>query len=211
MQAAPRPRANLLYRKITKRLFDIAFILATSPVSGPLILLLAAALLLTGQRPFYRQRRIGRNGRVFRMLKLRSMAPDADLRLAALLAADAEARSEWQNKQKLRHDPRVTGLGRILRATSLDELPQLWHVLTGDMALVGPRPILESQRAVYTAHGCETLRPGITGLWQVSARNSCSFAERGEYDTAYARRLNLGLDLWILLRTFAILARGEGW
>ena len=127
------------------------------------------------------------------------MVIDADQRLAAHLAADPALRAEWDETQKLKNDPRITAVGRLLRKTSLDELPQLWNVLKGDMSLVGPRPMMPEQRALYPGRAYYSMRPGLTGPWQVSDRNETSFAGRAEFDAAYARRMSLRTDLVILL------------
>ncbi|NBC96897.1 MAG: sugar transferase, partial [Deinococcus-Thermus bacterium] len=136
---APPARRNL-YRDVFKRWLDIAIVLLAAPILVPLVGVFALLVTSDGGGPFYRQERVGRNGRTYRMWKLRSMVPDAEAALAAHLAADPEARAEWAHHQKLRNDPRITPVGRFLRTYSFDELPQFWNVLTGDMSLVGPRP-----------------------------------------------------------------------
>ena len=142
------------------------------------------------------------------MLKIRTMEPGAEAALARHLAADPAARREWDATQKLRPDPRITPLGRVLRKTSLDELPQLWNVLAGDMSLVGPRPMMPAQRALYPGRAAFALRPGLTGPWQVSARNDTGFAARAGFDADYLAGLSLGRDLAILWRTLAVVLRG---
>jgi lipopolysaccharide/colanic/teichoic acid biosynthesis glycosyltransferase len=199
-----------LYRDLGKRLLDIVLVLASAPLTLPLTLLLAALVATDGHNPIFRQRRVGRHGKVFRIWKLRTMVPDAEAKLDACLAGDPAAAREWAAKQKLTRDPRVTPVGRLLRKTSADELPQLWNVLTGDMSLVGPRPMLECQRALYPGTAYYTLRPGITGPWQVSERNGAEFASRAYHDSAYARTVSLGSDLGLLARTVLIVARGTG-
>ena len=145
------PARGGVYRSALKRVFDVAVVLAVAPIGLALVGLLALLVALDGAAPFYRGARVGRGGQSFRMLKLRTMVPRADRQLQMHLQRDAAARCEWDCSQKLRDDPRVTRLGRLLRKSSLDELPQLWHVLTGDMSLVGPRPMLPEQRALYPA------------------------------------------------------------
>jgi lipopolysaccharide/colanic/teichoic acid biosynthesis glycosyltransferase len=177
----------------------------------PVIVATAMAVFLQGRGPvLFIHRRIGQHGEAFGCLKFRTMATDAQERLDELLATNPAAREEWARDQKLRDDPRVTRLGRFLRKTSLDELPQLINVLRGEMNLVGPRPILESEIPRYGAsfrHYC-TVKPGITGLWQVSGRNNTSYRKRVALDVLYARRRSAGLDLLILLRTVpAVLLR----
>jgi len=180
------------------------------PVVLPLVAILALLVALDGANPFYRQQRVGRNGKVFSILKIRTMVPDAEHTLEAHLASNADARREWDHKQKLSDDPRITRLGAILRKASLDELPQLWNVLRGDMSLIGPRPMMVEQRALYPGVAYYHMRPGITGLWQVSERNESSFAERATFDTAYYNDLSLKTDLSILARTVGVVLRGTG-
>jgi lipopolysaccharide/colanic/teichoic acid biosynthesis glycosyltransferase len=179
-------------------------------VAFPLIVVVAVIVALDGSSPFFVQERVGRNGRVFRMLKLRSMVADAESALDGYLASNPGAAREWAERQKLTDDPRVTRFGHFLRRTSLDELPQLINVLKGDMSLVGPRPMMPSQRALYPGEAYYTLRPGITGLWQVSERHGCEFARRADYDQYYKDYLSFGLDLATLMRTVLVVLRGTG-
>lgn len=198
------------YRRRFKRMLDVALVMLSAPVVLPVIAGLALAVRRDGGGAFYTQPRLGQGGRTFRIWKLRTMVPDADTHLAAHLAADPAARAEWTTTQKLRRDPRVTPLGQMLRRTSLDELPQLWNVLTGDMSLVGPRPMMPDQRRLYPGTAYDRLRPGVTGLWQVSERNQTTFAARADYDATYDRDLSLACDLRILLRTVGVVLRGTG-
>lgn len=204
---APRGR---MYRDAGKRLFDIFFVLLTAPIALPLIFIPALLLGLGHGRAFYVQDRVGRGGQSFRMLKLRTMVPDADQKLEAHLNADAAARQEWHDKQKLTDDPRITPLGRFLRKTSLDEMPQLWNVLKGDMSIVGPRPMMVKQRAIYPGTAYYNLRPGITGPWQVSDRNRSSFADRAVFDQEYDDSLSFATDMAILARTAGAVCRATG-
>jgi lipopolysaccharide/colanic/teichoic acid biosynthesis glycosyltransferase len=144
------------------------------------------------------------------MLKIRTMVPDAETRLAAHLESDPEARQEWDSLQKLRRDPRVTRFGQFLRKSSLDELPQLWNVLKGDMSLVGPRPMMQNQRTLYPGQAYFAMRPGITGLWQISDRNRTTFADRALYDTLYRQQLGFWTDLRIIFATLRVVLRGTG-
>jgi lipopolysaccharide/colanic/teichoic acid biosynthesis glycosyltransferase len=139
------------------------------------------------------------------------MVMDAEARMAAHLARDPAARAEWEETQKLKADPRVTPIGRLIRKTSLDELPQLWNVLMGDMSLVGPRPMMPEQARLYPGRAYYSLRPGITGFWQISSRNETSFAGRAAYDTRYARRISFATDLGVLLATVRVVLRGTGY
>ena len=142
---------------------------------------------------------------MFGIWKIRTMVSDADAQLEAHLAADPDAAREWHSTQKLKRDPRVTRVGRFLRKTSMDELPQFWNVLTGEMSLIGPRPMMVEQAELYPGRAYYALRPGITGPWQVSDRNDTTFAARAQYDQAYYDGLSLGVDASIFLRTFAVI------
>jgi lipopolysaccharide/colanic/teichoic acid biosynthesis glycosyltransferase len=144
------------------------------------------------------------------MWKIRTMVPDAEARLAGHLAKDPAAAAEWAVRQKLEDDPRIIPGGRFLRAASLDELPQLWNVLIGDMSLVGPRPFLPEQQHLYPGSAYYSLRPGLTGFWQVGDRNDATFAARAVDDARYAREMSLGTDLATIARTVAVVARGTG-
>lgn len=203
----PRP-ARGFYARAGKRIADLACAGLALPLALPLVLILALAVMGDGGCPFFGHVRIGRGGRPFRCWKLRTMVPDAEARLAAHLAADPAARAEWTAACKLSRDPRVTPLGRLLRRTSLDELPQLWNILRGEMSLVGPRPVTAAELERYgaAARDYAALRPGLTGLWQVSGRSRTGYAERVALDAAYARHLGPGLDLRILVATC-----GEVW
>ena len=166
-----------------------------------------------GGPAIFAHKRLGKGGRHFRCLKFRSMAMDAEARLADLLARDANARAEWEKDHKLRNDPRVTKLGVFLRKSSLDELPQLFNVLRGEMSLVGPRPIVDAEVPKYGRrfrHYC-AVKPGITGLWQVSGRNDTSYRSRVAMDCIYAERRNAVLDAKIILATVpaVLLSRGS--
>lgn len=205
--ATPRPG---LYRNGLKRLMDIVLVLLAAPVVLPVVLILAFCVAIDGGQPFYRQERVGRGGRIYRMWKLRSMVRDADSRLAAHLDADPAARLEWDVTQKLTRDPRITAFGAFMRRSSMDELPQLWNVLTGDMSLVGPRPMMPDQQPLYPGRAYYALRPGITGTWQVSVRNASSFADRARFDDAYDRNLSLATDLRLLAATVRVVLRGTG-
>lgn len=198
------------YRKFLKRPLDVLLVLASAPFIVPVVFLLAFLVFREGGNPFYSQSRIGRNGKTYRMWKLRSMVVDADKRLSAYLEQNPAARREWDETQKLRNDPRVTRLGKVLRSCSLDELPQLWNVLKGDMSLVGPRPMLPEQQAMYEGDGYYHLRPGVTGFWQTSGRNATSFAARAWYDDRYERDLSLAGDTAIIFRTFGVILRATG-
>jgi lipopolysaccharide/colanic/teichoic acid biosynthesis glycosyltransferase len=210
MADVARPVRRGVYRNGLKRVMDVMLVLLGGIVVLPVVLILALLIARDGHSPFYWNARVGRGGRVFHMLKLRSMVHDADARLEAHLAADPAAAAEWAATQKLKKDPRITTFGRILRKTSMDELPQLWNVLTGDMSLVGPRPMMPSQQVLYIGRAYYALRPGLTGPWQVSDRNGCAFAKRAEFDRDYEQSLSLATDLRLLARTVAVVLKGTG-
>ena len=200
------------YADYAKRGFDLAVAPMLLALSLPLLALASAALLMRGQSPVFVHRRIGRHGRSFACFKLQTMHTDAAERLRALLDSSAHAAEEWERRRKLSHDPRIHPLGRILRRTSIDELPQLWNVIRGEMSLIGPRPITGEELRGYgdRAEAYKRLRPGITGLWQVSGRNRLSFAERAAFDADYAGRLCFSLDLSILARTVRVVLSCSG-
>ncbi|MBO4313265.1 MAG: undecaprenyl-phosphate galactose phosphotransferase WbaP [Desulfovibrio sp.] len=208
-------RQNLhdAWRICLKRAIDLFFCIAFMP----LLLLIGAALglLIVCDSPgpvLYRQWRVGRNGRRIGVYKFRTMVRNADAVLKEMLEMDPELAAEWERDQKLRCDPRVTRVGAFLRKTSLDELPQLINVVTGDMSLVGPRPVVEGERGKYGPVFDEycRVRPGITGLWQVSGRNNTSYAERVAYDHYYINNWSVWMDIWILCRTVPVVLTGYG-
>jgi lipopolysaccharide/colanic/teichoic acid biosynthesis glycosyltransferase len=208
----PAPlRVKTLYASVLKRAIDVTLVLASAPLTLPVVLGMAAFVAIDGHNPFFTQKRVGRDARRFTLVKLRTMVPEAERQLASHLEKDAAARDEWEATQKLKSDPRVTYAGRILRKTSLDELPQLWNVLIGDMSLVGPRPILPEQCDMYPGSAYYTVRPGTTGPWQVSARNECEFKGRAKYDALYARKISFRTDVALLARTVTTVLRGTGY
>ena len=198
------------YPNIFKRILDLIGVLLLAIPAILIVGIFAILIALTGANPFYSQERVGKNGRIFRMWKLRSMVPNAKERLNEYLAQNPEARAEWDKTQKLKNDPRITKIGHFIRKTSLDELPQLLNVYIGDMSLVGPRPMMREQRTLYPGQAYYKLSPGITGFWQVSERNETSFAERAYYDTSYLQQLSFTTDLRVLLKTVAVVLRGTG-
>lgn len=199
-----------LYKLFGKRCLDITLVLISAPVVLPVILFCALMVARDGAAPFYTQDRVGRNGRIYTMWKLRSMVPNAKAHLEAHLQANPDARREWDRKQKLAQDPRVTQVGHFLRKTSLDELPQLWNVLRGNMSLVGPRPMMPEQKPCYPGTDYYALLPGITGSWQVSARNETTFADRARFDSDYYRTLSLMNDIKLIAATLRVVLRGTG-
>jgi exopolysaccharide production protein ExoY len=205
------PHKSGFYRNTLKRAFDLSFVILTSLIVLPMTLVLALIVASDGYRPLYRSPRVGRNGRVFQMLKLRTMVPDADGMLEKFLSENETAQLEWDSTQKLKRDPRITAVGRFLRKTSLDELPQLFNVLKGDMSLVGPRPMMPSQRTLYPGLAYYALRPGVTGPWQVSDRNESEFAKRAEFDREYERSVTLLSDMRLILATLRVVFKGTGY
>jgi undecaprenyl-phosphate galactose phosphotransferase len=208
----PRPALAAPSERRSKRAFDLVASVALIVLFGPLLLLLALAVRLDGGPALFGHRRIGAAGTSFRCWKFRSMVPDSEAVLAHKLATDPEARAEWDRDFKLRNDPRVTKLGNFLRKSSLDELPQLFNVLRGEMSLVGPRPIVaaEVERYGLAMEEYRACKPGITGLWQVSGRNDVNYAERVELDRRYAWTWSLKGDFVILVRTLGVVARRSG-
>ena len=201
---------NSLYRKAGKRGFDIIATLIIGLLAVPIVAILAICILLEGHNPFYSQSRIGKGGRVFRMWKLRTMVANADLKLAAHLASDPAAQLEWDEKQKLSKDPRITRTGKWLRRSSMDELPQLLNVLLGSMSLVGPRPMMVEQRESYKGASYYKLHPGMTGPWQVSERSESAFAARVAHDDDYYKVMGFSYDISLMLKTIAVVFRGTG-
>ena len=191
-----------------KRTGDIVFSLAVLTIGSPVLLLLAGLVSLSSPGPvFYIQRRVGRNYQLFGCIKFRTMRADADAVLARVLESDPSLRAEFERDFKLKCDPRITPLGRFLRRSSLDELPQFLNVLRGEMSVVGPRPIVEDELVRYGSYMDEvaSVRPGLTGLWQVSGRNNLSYNQRVQLDLTYARGRSFALDIAIIFRTFGVL------
>ena len=196
-----------------KRAIDIVIGGMAIIAAMPLMLAIALVIKASSRGPaLYWQRRVGFGGMHFYALKFRTMVDSAEYRLEHYLKANPHLRREWERDRKLRHDPRVTFVGRWLRRASLDELPQLWNVLTGQMSLVGPRPIGDAEIMKYgeTFALYERVMPGLTGLWQVSGRGNTTFAQRVAFDSWYARNWSFGLDAVILLRTFKTVLLCEG-
>ncbi|MFN4156431.1 MAG: sugar transferase [Paracoccaceae bacterium] len=192
-----------------KRAMDVGLILLSLPFLLPMLLLLALSVKLSSRGPaLFFQTRIGRDGRRFRLVKFRSMYPDAEAGRMALLAQSDRAGLCFKHKD----DPRITPVGRFLRRSSLDELPQLWNVLRGEMSLVGPRPALPEEVALYSPQAMQRLagQPGLTGLWQVSGRADIGFDEMVALDVEYLQTASLRRDLALIFRTFGAVAFGRG-
>jgi exopolysaccharide production protein ExoY len=197
----------------SKRIVDIVLALSGIVLLAPLLVICFVLTRVTSPGPaIFRHKRVGFAGKPFDCLKFRTMVVDAPERLRKLLEEDPTAAAEWAECQKLRHDPRITPIGAILRKSSLDELPQLFNVLMGNMSIVGPRPVTEEELSRYgvSARAYAACRPGITGLWQVSGRSSTSYKTRVACDTYYARMWSLSLDIKIIIVTIPSVLFTEG-
>lgn len=198
---------------IAKRMLDVFGAAFALVFFSPLIMLVGLTIYAVDGGPIViRHRRLGYDGRAFPCFKFRSMATNGDALLKQHLAANPEAREEWEANRKLKDDPRITPLGAVLRRTSLDELPQLFNVLRGEMSLVGPRPIVLDEAKNYGRNIVDYLavRPGLTGLWQVSGRSDTSYAERVKLDVAYSRRRTFAQDVSILVKTVQVVLATKG-
>lgn len=209
---APRSRLSSLSRyrldgNFAKRLFDVVFSLSVLTLFFPVYLLLAILIAITSPGPiFYVQERIGKDYKPFSCIKFRTMVENADEMLLEMMTESNSIRYEFQSNFKLKQDPRVTLIGKFLRYTSLDEFPQFWNVLKGDMSVVGPRPLVPEELHKYGDYMDKvlTIRPGITGLWQVSGRNDIPYNRRVKIDVYYVNFRNFWLDLWLILRTIIV-------
>lgn len=206
---------NLTFKSnlIIKRLLDIFIILFFCPILIPLMLILCILTKLTSKGPiFYGHKRVGKNGKEFKCWKFRSMCIDADKRLEKILAENPQMREQWEKERKFENDPRVTKFGKFLRKTSLDELPQLFNVLIGQMSLVGPRPVTAGELEKYEESRDYVLSvlPGITGMWQTSGRSETVYEERILLDSYYIQNWSIWLDLWILIKTIWVVLDKKG-
>lgn len=205
--------ARLFRYRVIKRSLDMALVLLFMPVILLMVGMVGAVVALSSPGPvFYSHRRIRKNGAFFSMWKFRTMCVNSAEVLEEYLAGHPEARAEWNKSHKLRHDPRITRFGSFLRRYSLDELPQLWNVLTGQMSLVGPRPIVAAEVEKYgDCFDCYCkVKPGLTGLWQVSGRSALSYDKRVALDCEYVQRWSLTKDTLILLKTFSSVVNQDG-
>lgn len=201
-------------RSPLKRAFDILFSFSSLVLCIPVFALIALAIRLTSRGPvIYSHERIGRGGKPFKCFKFRTMYPDADARLHDLLSACPVLHNEWMQTRKLKLDPRVMPIGRILRKTSLDELPQFWNVLKGDLSIVGPRPLVSSEVVGYLGDKAAkilSVRPGLTCIWQVSGRSDISYSRRIQLDEEYIDTQSFLLDLKLILRTIPSMVFTKG-
>lgn len=196
-----------LDREFAKRLFDIVFSLLVLILFSPIYLLLGLLITLSSPGPiFYIQKRVGKDYKLFNCIKFRTMVVNADEILMELIANSPGLRQEFEDNFKLKKDPRITKIGHFLRLTSLDEFPQFWNVLKGDMSVVGPRPLVAEELPRYGRHIDKvlTIKPGITGLWQVSGRNDIPYTRRVQIDLYYASSHNILLDLGVILKTIFV-------
>jgi lipopolysaccharide/colanic/teichoic acid biosynthesis glycosyltransferase len=198
---------NALDGEFSKRLFDIGFSLTVLILLAPVYLLLALLIALSSPGPiFYVQERVGKNYRRFNCIKFRTMVNNADEVLIEMMQTCPQVREEFEDSFKLKYDPRITWIGRFLRVTSLDEFPQFWNVLMGDMSVVGPRPLVVQELPKYGSHIDRVLmiRPGITGLWQVSGRNDIPYPQRVRIDLYYVNFRHFWMDMWIVFKTVGV-------
>ena len=200
------------FSDITKRMLDVGVSLATMLIFMPLLVAIGICIFFSGKPVFFGHERIGLNGKKFKCYKFRSMVPNAEEVLDELLLNDPIAREEWNREFKLKNDPRVTKIGCFIRKTSLDEIPQLWNVLKGEMSLVGPRPITEQELNKYRKSAKYYLRtkPGLTGVWQVSGRSDIEYEVRVGMDRWYANNWSVVSDLTILIKTVVVLIKRKG-
>jgi Undecaprenyl-phosphate galactose phosphotransferase WbaP len=196
-----------------KRVVDLGLVILLSPIAILLFVLLAALIKINSPGPvFYRQKRIGKDGKEFIIWKFRTMLEDADQNFKKYLEQNSDHKAEWEKNQKIKNDPRVTQVGKLMRRLSLDELPQIINILQGDMSLVGPRPIVEEEVQYYgnRIHLYTKVKPGLTGLWQVSGRNDTTYEQRVRFDEYYVRNWSIWIDIYILAQTIGAVLGGKG-
>lgn len=212
--ATLKKKQNDAGKRLAKRIIDIVgSLIFFALFGGVYVAVWLGVLYTTGAPAIFRHRRIGRGGQGFDCLKFRSMVPNSDDVLRELLKSDLSARAEWEQTFKLRNDPRVTRFGRFIRKTSLDELPQFWNVLRGDMSLVGPRPVVQKELENFYGSAekfYSLVKPGITGLWQIGGRSDTTYEERVSLDCTYAREWSVWGDFVILFRTVQVVLTGKG-
>lgn len=208
--------SNRLTRPINlliKRFIDLSLLCVFSPIFIPLMIFIAVLIKCTSKGPvFYGHKRIGKNNRPITVWKFRSMIENADERLKTLLEHNPNIQQEWEGHQKIKNDPRITPIGAILRKTSLDELPQLFNILCGQMSFVGPRPVTEAERGKYgeTFNYIFSVTPGLSGMWQISGRSSTGYDDRILLDTFYIQNWSMWLDIWIMLQTVIVIVTRKG-
>jgi lipopolysaccharide/colanic/teichoic acid biosynthesis glycosyltransferase len=204
----PHKSAQLTYARVAKRVFDISFSSVVLALGSPIYLALAACVYISSPGPiFFSHQRVGRNRRSFGCIKFRTMVPNADKKLRDLLDKSPEMRREFEETFKLKNDPRITWIGKFLRVSSLDELPQFVNVLKGEMSVVGPRPLVKDELTRYgeAIDYVLSVKPGVTGLWQVSGRNDVSYEERVKLDVSYVEKQSLVMDAKLVLKTVTVM------
>lgn len=212
---APSRRVGLnSFERLLKWVFDMISVVVILALFGWLMLVIAVAVRVSGgPGVIYGHLRVGRDGKLFRCYKFRSMVSNSDEVLRHLLETDPEAREQWQRDFKLKNDPRITRIGRFIRKTSLDELPQLWNVVKGEMSIVGPRPVVQAEFDQYYRDAREhylAVAPGLTGLWQVSGRNDLDYESRVQLDKRYVETWNVFSDFMIVMRTVKVMVARRG-
>ena len=208
MQRKKKKYSKKKFYKIIKTIFDLIFSLIILIVGFPIFLIIALLIKLSSRGPiFFLQKRIGKNKRTFNCIKFRTMHPEAEDMLENLVKNNKKLRKEFEETHKLKNDPRITNIGKFLRKTSLDEIPQFLNVLKMEMSIIGPRPIVKNEIQKYgkSYNKVISLKPGITGLWQVSGRNNLSYKRRVSLDCLYVDNMSLLIDLRIFIRTFGVI------
>jgi len=207
-------RLKMPWNLTIKRFMDIVIVILGGIILLPFLLLIALLIKITSTGPvLFKQERPGKNGKHFTFYKFRSMVIDAEDRLKVLLESDPKIKDEWERNRKLQKDPRLTAIGRFIRRTSIDEFPQLINILKGEMSLVGPRPVIddsEMEKYGESFANAFSIKPGLTGLWQVSGRSNTEYEERIAYDTYYIQSWSIWMDLWIIFKTFGAVIQGRG-
>lgn len=206
-------RLRISWNLTIKRCLDMGLVIVGGIVILPFLLVIALLIKLSSPGPvLYKHKRLGQNGRELYVYKFRSMVVNADEKLKTMLETDPELRAEWEVNFKLKDDPRITGIGKFLRRTSFDEFPQLINIIKGEMSLVGPRPVTQSEVKLYGEdfQRIFSVRPGLTGLWQVSGRSNTDYEERIAYDSYYLQSWSVWIDIWVLYRTIGVVLRGKG-
>lgn len=196
-----------------KRLLDLFLILLSLPIVLPVTAIIAVLVKVTTPGPvFYGHKRVGKNGKMLKCWKFRSMYKDADVQLKKILETDSKMRAEWERDRKFVNDPRITKLGKFLRKTSLDELPQLWNIFCGEMSFVGPRPVTKDELEKYgqATDFILSVTPGLSGMWQTSGRSDTGYEERITLDTYYIQNWSIWLDVWIIIKTVWVVVKGKG-
>lgn len=201
------------YNIATKRALDLFMLILGSIVVIPFMLIVALLVKVSSPGPlFYGHERIGKKGQTIKVWKFRSMIVNADKALEKILAENPEYRAEWESSRKLKNDPRITGIGKFLRKTSLDELPQVFNILKGEMSFIGPRPVTRSEEEKYGENFeyIFSVSPGLSGMWQVSGRSDTDYGERVAFDSYYIQNWSLWLDIWLIFRTIGVVISGKG-